>query len=42
VKEAATQQPLLNNGFANKDISTTIIAQQKWNGVFCAVRAKML
>jgi hypothetical protein len=41
-KEAAIQQPLLINGYANKYVSTVKIAQQQWNGVFWAVRAEML
>jgi hypothetical protein len=32
----------LNNGFAHKHVSMAAIAQQQWNGVFCAIHAEML
>jgi hypothetical protein len=33
---------LLNNGFANKHVSTETIALRQWKGVFYAFHAEML
>jgi hypothetical protein len=41
-ERTAKQQPLLSNGFGNKHVSTATIAQQQWNGIFCALRAEVL